>query len=451
MNIKYVCNQCGSEFPKWMGKCTSCGTWNSLEEVTVRSGNSSKTAVRMVTNIEYTSLAKLSDTKPQPRLSTGFEEFDRVLGGGIVPGEVILLSGDPGIGKSTILLQTVVNIAIKGKKILYASGEESESQVAMRANRLTHSKAIENAYIVSANDIDAILDLADKIKPDLLVVDSIQTVESTNISGVSGGVAQVKECATAVARFAKSNGIPVVIVGHVNKEGSIAGPKVLEHLVDAVIYLEGDNYREFRILRSVKNRYGAQGEIGVFEMKDKGLLEVNNPSELFINPLTAGSSGVCLSSVIEGLRPIILEVQALTTQTYPGTARRVGSGVEYNRLQLIVAVLSKVLSFKLQNFDVYVNVVGGLKINDPSLDLGICAAIASSYTNKVIGQDTVFIGEIGLAGEIRNTVQMEKRIAEVEKMGLSKIVVSSLYKGSKKSSKCEIVKINTIADMLSTF
>ncbi len=449
--VKYICNNCGAEFPKWMGRCTACNAWNTLEEVEVRVSTGTRTRGSVVVP-SYTTLNDIRLQKDDKRLGTGFQEFDRVLGGGIVKGEVILLSGDPGIGKSTLLLQSLVQIISQGAKVLYATGEESESQIGLRASRIAKTtQEAERAMIVASSDIDEIMLLTEKVKPDLLIIDSIQTVESSNISGVSGGVAQVKECSTIISRFAKSSGIPAIIVGHVTKEGSIAGPKVLEHIVDAVIYLEGDSFREFRILRSVKNRYGAQGEIGVFEMKEKGLSEVTNPSSMFINPLTASSAGVCLVSIIEGLRPIILEVQALTSPTYPGTARRVGSGIEYNRLQLLTAVISKALDYKLQNFDIYANVVGGLKINDPSLDLGICASIISSYTNKVIGQDTVYIGEVGLSGEVRNTVNMEKRIDEIEKLGISKAVVSSLYKPAKKSRKVKIQGIDNISHMLSTF
>jgi DNA repair protein RadA/Sms len=449
--VKFVCNQCGAEFPKWMGKCTSCNAWNSLEEVEVLSSAKHGKGGKVNTR-DYQSLDKLEHVGEEERISTGYEEFNRVLGGGIVRGEVILLSGDPGIGKSTLLLQSVIKLAMQGLKILYVSGEESQMQVALRASRLAPKDAsLKNIIIASLNAIEDVVVLAEQEKPNLVIVDSIQTVESNNITGVSGGVAQVKECTTIISRYAKSVDVPVILVGHVTKEGYIAGPKILEHLVDAVIYLEGDSFREFRILRSVKNRYGAQGEIGVFEMNDKGLDEVANPSSLFINPLTATSAGVCLATVIEGLRPIILEVQALTSATYPGTARRVASGFDYNRLQLLSAVISKTLNYKLQNFDIYTNIVGGLKISDPSVDLGLCAAIISSYTNKVIGQDTVFIGEVGLSGEVRVSVNMQKRLDEIEKLGISTAVVSSLYKPLKKSKKINIVGISNVANMLSTF
>ena len=392
---KFVCNKCGSECAKWMGKCQICNNWNSLEEIVVQLKNGK--AAHVGEKLKYKSLQQLEKVELDVRIQTGYREFDRVLGGGIVPGAAILLSGDPGIGKSTLLLQSVLLIAAQGKRVLYVSGEESENQIALRAKRIAVSGLVlDNVMILSANDVDNIIATSEEINPDLLVIDSIQTVESSSVSGVSGGVAQVKECTTLISRYAKSHKISVIIVGHVTKEGNIAGPKILEHLVDAVLYLEGDSFKEFRILRSVKNRYGAQGEIGVFQMNEKGLKEVLNPSELFINPLTAASSGVCLVSVVEGSRPIVLEVQALTSATYPGNARRVGSGVDYSRLQLLTAVIGKCLGYKLQDFDIYANVVCGLKINDPSIDLGICAAIVSSFKNKVIGQSCVFIGEVGL-------------------------------------------------------
>jgi len=447
--ISFICNNCGAQFPKWMGRCTSCEAWNTLEEVETKVSKGSKAGYAGAMPVVH-SLADISGVETK-RLGTGFQEFDRVLGGGIVPGALVLISGDPGIGKSTLLLQSVMAMAITGTKVLYATGEESDRQIALRAGRIS-KKGLDKVSVVASNDIDAIIASSQKLQPDILIVDSIQTVETERISGVSGGVAQVKECATALARYAKATGVSVIIVGHVTKEGVIAGPRILEHLVDAVIYLEGDMYRQFRVLRSVKNRYGAQGEIGVFEMRDTGLAEVVNPSELFINPLTAKSPGVCLVSIVEGLRPIILEVQALTSPTYPGTARRVGSGIEYSRLQLLTAVIGKLLKYKLQEFDVYVNVVGGLRISDPSVDLGICAAIMSSYANKVIGQDCVYIGEVGLAGEVRNTVNMEKRIAEIAKLGIPRVVVSSLYKPTGKESKnVEIIRVKGVSDMLSTF
>lgn len=447
--IKYICNNCGVEYPKWMGKCTACSKWNSLEEVEYQKNQLNKIVGNK--KLDYKDLYTFS-ASIEPRITTSISEFDRVLGGGLVKGEVILVSGDPGIGKSTLILNTISKIAISGHKILYATGEESINQISLRSNRIIKDReSLKNIIIVADTDIDSIINLAKSLKIDVLIIDSIQTVQTSNVVGVSGGIAQVKECANILSRFSKSTDIISIMIGHVNKEGVIAGPKVLEHLVDAVLYLEGDNFQGYRILRSIKNRYGAQGEIGVFEMNDSGMIEVQNPSDFFINSLTQNSYGVCLGSIMEGIRPLILEIQSLTLACYPGNARRISNGIDQNRLQLIIAVISKILGYKLQNFDVYLNIVGGLKVKDPSLDLSICVAIISSYLNKTIGQEKVYIGEIGLSGEIRPTLNIDKRLKEVHKLGIKTVIISKTSKYSKAPKSLKIIEISNIKDILSTF
>lgn len=432
LTSSYVCQQCGYVSPQWLGKCPSCDTWNSLVETVIeaRSKNEKGRTLRNSNNKpQRLSEVSLKETK---RISASLEELDRVLGGGIVPGSVILLAGDPGIGKSTLLLQVCAKLSG-----LYVSGEESVYQVKIRAERLGLGSS--KMQIMAENDTDNICAQIEQNKPPFVVIDSIQTMETTDLSGMAGAVGQVRESGTRFVRLAKDLTIPIIIVGHVTKEGVIAGPKVLEHLVDTVLYLEGERFQSLRILRATKNRFGPVDEVGVFEMEDKGVREVKNPSELFLSEATdknkqiaAGSVTVC---TMEGTRPILAEIQALVIPTKLAMPRRVASGVDYNRLQLILAVLQKRLGLPLYECDVYVNVAGGLKISEPAADLAIALAVISSYKNKPVSRSLCAVGEIGLLGELRRVGNLEKRLKEAKRLGYNKIISSQQY-----SSIIEVAK-----------
>ena len=417
----YVCSSCGYESPQWMGKCPECGEWNTLSEFKVQEEKQQKKSSFSFTG--HSSAQKISDIKTAAvkRLSTSFSEFDRVLGGeaqfGLVPGGVVLLSGDPGIGKSTILLQVALALSSKDKKVLYVTGEESEAQVKLRAERLSKRKDLDKSalFIIATSDIDAAIDLAQKDKFDLVIIDSIQTMESSNVPGYAGSVPQVRHATGKLVSFAKSTNTPVILVGHVTKEGIVAGPMVLAHMVDTVLYLEGEKLTGVRILRAFKNRFGDTQEVGIFTMQEYGLLEVTDLSQLFMGG--ASAPGSCVTVVLEGSRPILVEVQALVVSSNLSFPRRVSNGIPEKRLELLLAVLQKHAKLPFDRFDVFVNVVGGFKISEPASDLAVCLAIVSSFKNKTINK-LCAISEVGLLGEMKQVVQLDKRVKEAKKFNL---------------------------------
>jgi DNA repair protein RadA/Sms len=415
----YQCQSCGYGSPKWLGKCPDCGSWNSfVEEKSVQ--GSKRLSASQAGKTEPVALSSIEGIS-ENRTLTGLTEFDRVLGGGVVPGSVILVGGDPGIGKSTLLLQTFSGLSRKSGKLLYVSGEESPQQIKMRADRLAVESG--NIVLLPETSIEGILDAAGKISPDAMVVDSIQTVYTQELLSAPGSVGQVRECAAKLMLFAKRSNVPVFIVGHVTKEGTIAGPRVLEHIVDTVLYFEGDRGHSYRILRTIKNRFGSTNEIGVFEMSDAGLREVDNPSELFLSERPLNVSGSIAVSSLEGTRPLMVEIQALVSQTNFGMPRRTSIGVDFNRVSLLIAVLEKRSGMHLGGMDVFINVVGGLKIIEPAVDLGVITTIASSAKEFIIDPKTFVFGEVGLSGEIRAVAQAEARLKEASKIGFRKAVI----------------------------
>lgn len=414
----YVCNQCGYESPKWYGCCPDCGEWNTMEEE-IRSPADNKRAEIAHKTVFAERINEVS-ADDEIRFKTGMSELDRVLGGGIVKGSLVLLSGDPGIGKSTILLQICEYLG-KNLRILYVSGEESSRQIKLRANRLGVST--ENLYIMSQTDAEAIVEYIKTTKPDLVIVDSIQTMAINEISSSPGSVTQVRETTNLFMHCAKGLGIPTIIVGHVNKDGNIAGPKVLEHIVDCVLYFEGERHLSYRILRAVKNRYGSTNEIGVFEMLDKGLAEVPNPSLMLISGKPKNTAGTCIACVMEGSRPILAEVQGLVATSGYGNARRTATGFDYNRMSMLLAVLEKRAGFLFSNCDAYINVVGGLKLDEPATDLSVALALISSLKDIPIRDDTIAIGEIGLGGELRTVSYCEQRIKEADRLGFKRCII----------------------------
>lgn len=418
----FVCSNCGNESPKWFGKCPACNEWNTCYEEKQSNKSSSKTV-----NKEKVEPTLLNNIKKQDiaRNSTGFEELDRVLGGGLVKGSLTLLGGEPGIGKSTLILQICDKVKGEGK-VLYISGEESAEQIKIRADRLAINN--DNILFLGETDIDLIEDAIIRVNPKLVIIDSIQTMYSNEISAGPGSVSQVREITARIMRTCKEKAITTIIIGHVTKDGNIAGPRVLEHMVDTVLYLEGERYFSYRILRGVKNRFGSTNEIGMFEMQNLGMCEVKNPSSVLLGERTENPAGSIVVASIEGTRPILVELQALTTQSLFGFPRRTANGIDFNRLTLLIAVLEKRVGMPLGNQDVYLNIVGGIKINEPALDLGIVLAAASSYKNISIPADTIAIGEVGLTGEVRSVNMVEKRIKEAEKLGFKTCIIPSINK-----------------------
>lgn len=443
----YICSECGYESAKWYGKCPGCGEWNTMNEQVVSVSTGSSKAKRN-SGAYAAKVMRLNEISGdiERRISTGVSEFDRVLGGGIVEGSLVLISGDPGIGKSTILLQICEHLG-KSRNVLYVSGEESASQIKLRAGRL--GVTTENLGILAETDIGVIVKTIKTSKPDVVIIDSIQTMVYDEISSTAGSITQVRECTNILMHLAKSLEIPILVVGHVNKDGAIAGPKVLEHIVDTVLYFEGERNYSYRILRGVKNRFGSTNEIGVFEMKQNGLQEVENPSLLMLSGRPKNVSGTCVACVMEGSRPILAEVQGLVTATGFGTPRRMSTGFDYNRMAMILAVLEKRAGYYFNSMDTYINVIGGLRLDEPAADLTVAMALVSSLKDIVVKDDIIAFGEIGLAGEIRAVNNCEQRISESVRLGFDKCIIPfHNYKGLSKNVKvsADIVPVRSVRE-----
>ena len=443
--IAYVCSNCGQESPKWIGKCPACGQWNTFKEIKVAASSSPKLGeVRRGLNTPHSSQStaatvgralRLNDISnhDDPRIDMHDEELNRVLGGGLVPGSIVLLGGEPGIGKSTLSLQTMLRMP--EKKILYVSGEESAHQLKMRANRLLSSPESgearrglneaqpDNFLILCENSLETIFDHIKEEQPELVVIDSIQTIMTEDVESSPGSIAQVRECASALLRFAKTSGVPVILIGHITKEGTLAGPKILEHIVDTVIQFEGDQHYMYRILRSMKNRFGSTAELGIYEMQQNGLRQVSNPSELLLTQDRDGLSGIAITSAIEGIRPFLVETQALVSTAAYGTPQRSATGFDQRRLNMLLAVLEKRVGFKLMQKDVFINIAGGLRVTDLAMDLSIIAAVLSSNVDTPIESGWCMAGEVGLSGEVRPVNRIEQRIAEAEKLGFTDMII----------------------------
>lgn len=442
----FVCNECGYESAKWLGKCPACNSWNTFFEQKVETYI--ENGVKKVKEKNKPKALNTFEGKDNIRISTGFDELDRVLGGGMVQGSLILLGGEPGIGKSTLILQLCDKIKADGK-VLYVSGEESAEQIKMRADRLgIHN---DNILFLGETDISVVNENISEEKPKLVIIDSIQTMYSEELSAAAGSVSQVREITSQVMRTCKSQNITTIIIGHVTKDGTIAGPRVLEHMVDTVLYLEGERYFSYRIIRGVKNRFGSTNEIGMFEMKGEGLCEIENPSEILISEREDNPSGSCIIATIEGTRPMLIELQALTTQSVYGIPKRTAIGIDFNRLSVLIAVLEKRANLMIGGQDIYVNVVSGIRINEPAADLGICMVAASSFKNKAIPKDVVIMGEVGLTGEVRRINMIEKRLKEAEKLGFKKCIIPENNKKFLENSyKMEIVGVKNIREAISS-
>lgn len=444
----YVCSECGYESPKWFGKCPGCGEWNTMDEQLPSTASVGRRNAGMSAVNQIMALNDITENVER-RIKTGNNEFDRVLGGGIVIGSLVLISGDPGIGKSTILLQICQHLGEK-RKVLYVSGEESANQIKMRANRL--GVTTDNLFILPQTDVSIIVESIKSEKPDVVIIDSIQTMVYEEIASSSGSVTQVRECTNIFMHTAKGLGIPIIVVGHVNKDGAIAGPKVLEHIVDTVLYFEGEKNYSYRILRGVKNRFGSTNEIGVFEMTGEGLKEVLNPSLMMISGRPKNTSGTCVACIMEGTRPILAEVQGLVCATGFGTPRRMSTGFDYNRMSMLLAVLEKRAGYFFNNMDAYINVVGGLRLDEPAADLTVALSLVSSLKDKAVGDKVLAFGEVGLAGEIRAVSHCEQRVAEAYRLGFEKCIIPfHNYKSLTKELKVnmDIVPVRTIRDAFS--
>ncbi len=446
IRTKWICQSCGYETARSLGKCPECNSWASFVEEIEDTKNASKNIILkddsvpcLINEIEITDAIKFS---------TGFEEFDRVLGKGLVQGSMVLLAGDPGIGKSTLVLQTSKSICESGKKLLYVCAEESSTQIKLRAKRLNVNT--DSLYVYSQTVFENIKNQIDEVKPQVIVIDSIQAVYTQNITSSAGSVSQIRECTNALMEIAKTRNITVIIIGHVTKDGNIAGPKVLEHMVDTVIYFEGDRYKSYRLLRCNKNRFGSTNEVGVFNMVESGLVEVTNPSELFLNDRTQNvTPGSVIIATNEGTRALLVEIQALVGTTSYASPRRVSTGVEYNRLLQILAVLEKRIGLNLSKHDVYVNIIGGVEIDEPAADLGIALAVATCARDVIVSPDTVIVGEIGLSGEIRAVNNVEKRIMEAQKLGFKKVIIPKQSKKLETLFDIEIVEVARLMDAIS--
>ena len=441
----YVCQNCGAESPKWIGKCPSCKEWNTYHEEIIPAAHSKNTLT----------LSGFEAPKPQPlaqikhnefsRQLSGISEFDRILGGGVVAGSLILLGGEPGVGKSTLSLQ--IALSLKAKKILYISGEESEEQISLRAQRMKCQNP--QCYILCETQLERILVHSQNLNPALIIIDSIQTISAASLESSSGTVSQVRECAAKLLKYSKITGIPIILIGHITKDGTLAGPKVLEHIVDVVLYFEGDNNYVYRILRSAKNRFGSTSELGIFEMAENGLREVVNPSELFINHREEALSGIAIAATVDGIRPFLIETQALVSTAVYGTPQRSSTGYDIRRLNMLLAVLEKRAGFKLASKDVFLNIAGGLKVTDPALDMAILGSVLSSNLDIPIDSSTCFAGEAGLSGEIRPVARIEQRIREADRMGFAKIFVSKYNKNiSNENAKIQVVTVGKIENLV---
>lgn len=444
-NIIYTCNKCDAQYPKWQGRCTECGEWGSLGKQSVikkteKISNNKSVAAELEVLVDV-------DIKNEHRLKSNIYEFDRVLGGGVVDGSLILLGGDPGVGKSTLALQAGGNLAIGDKQVLYVSGEESSAQVKIRFTRLGLNTT--NLKFLGETSLDTILATIEKHTPDLVIIDSIQTLNYSEVESESGSISQVKAVTAKLAEIAKDKNTPIILIGHVTKDGSVAGPRTLEHLVDVVLYLEGDRYHAFRILRAVKNRFGSTSEVGVFDMQSDGLQEVANPSKIFLSDRKSDTPGSVVTAVVEGSRSFLVEIQALVTRTAFGYPQRKANGIDINRLQMLIAVLIKKAGLFLGNQDIHVNVAGGFKISEPAVDLAVCLAIASAFKNKLISKTTATFGEVGLGGELRTVSQVDKRVEELKKMGFKKIVLPK-SKLNTETNEINIITAETVDDIIKT-
>ena len=455
--IMYVCDNCGQESAKWIGKCPSCGQWNTFKEIKVADTKKQVIATTAASSaghqLRQNKVLRLKDISAHddPRIDMHDAELNRVLGGGLVPGSIVLLGGEPGIGKSTLSLQTMLNMP--EKRILYVSGEESAHQLKMRAERITAasgSVADDNFMILCENSLEAIFDHIKEVEPELVIIDSIQTISTEDVESSAGSIAQVRECASALLRFAKTSGVPVVLIGHITKEGTLAGPKILEHIVDTVIQFEGDQHYMYRILRSIKNRFGSTSELGIYEMLQTGLRQVSNPSELLLTEDHDGLSGVAISSAIEGVRPFLVETQALVSSAAYGTPQRSATGFDQRRLNMLLAVLEKRVGFKLMQKDVFLNIAGGLRVTDMAMDLSVIAAVLSSNVDTPIESGWCMAGEVGLSGEVRPIARIEQRIAEAEKLGFQHMIIPKYNIGglNRKKFNIELVPVRKVEEAL---
>ena len=440
----FFCQNCGHEENKWLGQCPMCKEWNTFVEENISVSKAS--TVKQAKEAEVVSLNQI-ETNQEDRICTDIKELDRVLGGGIVPGSLILVGGDPGIGKSTLLLQVCQRLCENKKEVLYISGEESLKQIKLRANRMGDFK--DDMYLLCETNLDIIKSVIEKRRPEIVIIDSIQTMYNEEVTSAPGSVSQVRESTNVFMQLAKGLGISIFIVGHVTKEGTVAGPRVLEHMVDTVLYFEGDRHASYRILRGVKNRFGSTNEIGVFEMRQNGLVEVENPSEFMLSGKPEHASGSVVACSMEGTRPILLEIQALVCNSNFGMPRRTAAGTDFNRVNLLMAVLEKRAGIHMSNSDAYVNIAGGMKINEPAIDLGIVMALASSYKNQPIDEKTIVFGEVGLSGEVRAVSMPEQRVAEAKKLGFETCIIPEVSKDMVKGIKgIKIVGVKTIHDAI---
>lgn len=422
--IAYVCSNCGQESAKWIGKCPSCGQWNTFKEIRVtdtrqQAASAAASVGHQLRKNKTLTLRDIS-AKDDPRIDLHDNELNRVLGGGLVPGSIVLLGGEPGIGKSTLSLQTMLHLT--DRRVLYVSGEESAHQLKMRAERIPHEES-DNFLILCENSLEAIFEHIRDVQPEVVIIDSIQTISTEDVESSAGSISQVRECASSLLRFAKTSGVPVILIGHITKEGTLAGPKILEHIVDTVVQFEGDQHYMYRILRSIKNRFGSTSELGIYEMQQSGLRQVANPSELLLTEDHDGLSGVAISSAIEGVRPFLVETQALVSSAAYGTPQRSATGFDQRRLNMLLAVLEKRVGFKLMQKDVFLNIAGGLRVTDMAMDLSVIAAVLSSNVDTPIEEDWCMAGEVGLSGEVRPVARIEQRISEAEKLGFQHIII----------------------------
>ena len=456
----YVCENCGQESAKWIGKCPACGQWNTYKEIKVADTRKQVVATTAAAaagrQLRQNKVLRLRDISAHddPRIDMHDAELNRVLGGGLVPGSIVLLGGEPGIGKSTLSLQTM--LALSDRRVLYVSGEESAHQLKMRAERIASATngsaadSTDNFLILCENSLEAIFEHVKEVEPELLVIDSIQTIATDEVESSAGSIAQVRECASALLRFAKTSGVPVILIGHITKEGTLAGPKILEHIVDTVIQFEGDQHYMYRILRSIKNRFGSTSELGIYEMQQNGLRQVSNPSELLLTDEHNGLSGVAISSAIEGVRPFLVETQALVSTAAYGTPQRSATGFDQRRLNMLLAVLEKRVGFKLMQKDVFLNIAGGLRVTDMAMDLSVIAAVLSSNVDTPIEEGWCMAGEVGLSGEVRPVARIEQRITEAEKLGFQHIIIPkyNLTGLNRKKFKIELVAVRKVEEAL---